>query len=116
MSTRSLAARLSRLPKLAGEQDLCIHHGDLCGIGTRPLPEFYLLWASARQQLGHGAPPLDEHRAMTAAERRQHDAELAPLLAEQEAKNARILTEMEAEAQAQLVVDEVARRLPGGPQ
>jgi hypothetical protein len=115
MSTRNLLSRLERLPGRPGAGDLCFFHGDLCGVGTRPLPEFYLLWAGARQRLGHGAPPLDEHRAMTTAERREHDAELAPLLAEQEAKNARIVAEMEAEAQARQVVDEVARRLPGGP-
>ncbi|MBY8879750.1 hypothetical protein [Actinacidiphila acidipaludis] len=114
MSTRSLRARLERLPARPGADALCVHHGDLCEIGTRPLPEIYVMAIEARRRLGREVPPLDEHRAMTPAERRRYDERAAELIAEQEAKNERAVAALQAEAEARRVVDAAALHLPEG--
>lgn len=116
MSTRSLLTRLDRLSKLTHGRELCIHHGGLCRVGTRPLPDFYVMVIDAKRRAGQDVPPLDVHRAMTLTELQQHDADMAVRIAAAEAENARILADMDAEQEAQRVVDEVAWRLPGGPQ
>lgn len=109
MSARNQKARLARLPRFAADRTLCIHHGDLCAVGTRPLPDFYVMVIDAKRRAGQDVPPLDHHRAMTAQELADHDVQLAGLLAEQRAKNERTLARLDAEQQARDVVEEVPR-------
>lgn len=85
-------------PRDSSQGPLCIHHGPACALGTQPLPEFYVMVIEAKQRLGQEAPPLDEHRAMTAKERKAYAREMAELIAEQKAKNAAI--------EAQLLADQ----------
>ncbi|MFD9099311.1 hypothetical protein [Streptomyces collinus] len=88
MSARSMRARLDRLaPPAASSETWCAFHGPACGMGTVALPEVYTLAIRARQQLGMPAPPLDQHREMTPAERRQWDTEVGEALAAAKARN-----------------------------
>lgn len=69
---------------------LCAYHRSACGMGTEPLSELYVLIVEAKRRAGEGVPPLDEHRAMTPAERAQDAEEFAALLAAAQARNAEI--------------------------
>lgn len=86
---RRLAARLGRLeevaPKNAGDP-MCAYHRDACQMGAQPLPELYVLVVEAKRRAGQAVPPLDEHRAMTPAERVRDAREFAELLAETKAR------------------------------
>lgn len=98
MSVRSMRGRLDKLGvPPADDEPLCIHHGPACALGTQPLPELYVMVVQAKQRLGKEAPPLDEHRVMTAKERKTYKREMAELIAAQKAKNERILAELRAE-------------------
>ncbi|MYV42914.1 hypothetical protein GT030_29625 [Streptomyces sp. SID1328] len=94
---RRLTARLTRLedatPKPT-DGPWCAHHGPACGMGTVALPEVYTLVVRARQRLGMPAPPLDQHREMTPAERRQWDAEVGEALAAARAHNEQLEAEL----------------------
>ena len=75
------------LPRRPREEPLCAHHGPACGVGTRPMPEIYILAIQARHALGYETPPLDEHRLMTPKERKQYQREMGELLAAAKASN-----------------------------
>ncbi|TQE40242.1 hypothetical protein Sipo8835_00070 [Streptomyces ipomoeae] len=82
---RRLGARLARLEEVAPKSTdppMCVYHRDVCQMGAQPLPELYVLVVEAKRRVGQVVPPLDEHRAMTAAERVRDAREFAALLAE----------------------------------
>lgn len=92
----------TRLDRLAGNlrgpaEPLCIHHGSACGIGTRELSELYRMVIEAKRAQGQEVPPLDEHRLMTAEERKQYKREAGELLAAVQAKNDQIDAELRDE-------------------
>lgn len=99
--SRRLSARLGRLEEttagLTAQEPSCIHHGDLCGLGEKPLPQLYLIWHAARTAAGREPPPLDEHRPMTPAEHAESEQGAAALLAEQQAKNEARLAQLRRE-------------------
>jgi len=116
MSARSLRTRLNRLgAPPASEEKWCAYHGPACEMGAQPLSELYRMVIEAKQRQGQEVPPLDEHREMTPEERRQYKAGYGEALAAAKARNEGILAELEAEAEAQAVVEEAARRVQGGP-
>ncbi|WP_327319283.1 hypothetical protein [Streptomyces sp. NBC_01235] len=78
-------------------EDLCVHHGPACGLGTVELPEIYRLAVEARRRLGMPAPPLDEHRVATPAEAARYRREYAEALAAAQARNAAIEAELRGE-------------------
>ncbi|MFC8201340.1 hypothetical protein ACFUTV_38985 [Streptomyces sp. NPDC057298] len=96
-------------------EDLCVHHGPACAMGAEPLAEIYVMVIEAKRRAGEDVPPLDEHRAATPEERRQYEAEFAEALAAAEARNERVLAQLEAEGRARTVVEEVAQRVQGSP-
>ncbi|MGW1669010.1 hypothetical protein [Streptomyces sp. NPDC002324] len=98
---RRLTTRLMRLEEAflpgSGDGPMCVHHGSACGLGTKELPELYRLVVESKERQGMTVPPLDEHRAMTPAERAQDAAEYAVLLADLKARNAAIEAQLRAE-------------------
>jgi hypothetical protein len=105
---RRLIARLARLeqavPKVVDAPE-CRHHGTTCGMGvTWPQPYVHdqqdelLEWlADIRGDLGPSRRErwaINVHERVPAAEIAQRERELAELIAEQEAKNERILAEL----------------------
>lgn len=99
--TRRLSTRLVRLEEataaLPDDEPMCVHHGGACGMGARPYDELFLHVHEARRKTGKPVPPLDVHREMTAAERAQDAREVAVLLAELKAENARLEAELREE-------------------
>lgn len=71
-----------------GDDDdlMCVHHGPACQMGAEPLSELYRLVIEAKRRAGGEVPPLDEHRAATAAERDQYRREFEAALAEAKAR------------------------------
>lgn len=131
MSTRSLRSRLDKLGRPSGEDGpVCRWHGTACQMGRRwPLPfeghggdELAEMIEGARRRQGQPATPTrrerwahQDHEQLPQAELEQDARELAELIAAAEAENERIIADLEAEAEARRVVDEVARRVQDGP-
>ena len=84
------------LSRRTREEPLCIHHGPACALGTRPLPEIYVLAIEAKRRLGQETPPLDEHRLMAPKERKRYEREMRELLASLRARNDQLEAELRA--------------------
>lgn len=79
-------------------EDLCVHHGPACAMGTEPLSELYRLVIEAKREAGQDVPPLDEHRLMTLDEQVDYRREFEQALADAKARNAAIEADLEAGA------------------
>ncbi|MDX3578663.1 MULTISPECIES: hypothetical protein [unclassified Streptomyces] len=78
-------------------EDLCVHHGPACAMGTEPLAEIYVMVLEAKRRAGEKVPPLDEHRPMTAAERAEYRDGYEEALAKAKARNAEIEAQIRGE-------------------
>lgn len=72
-----------------GDDDdlMCVHHGPACQMGAEPLAEIYVMVIEAKRRAGEEVPPLDEHRAMSPAERADYWRGYEVALAEAEARS-----------------------------